>query len=72
MMASLKFWSKEHAASGSVLKDLADGGDAKLFADNANLMTEKFHLIFRKALLEIDALAVRLDEICFTLSGTIL
>ncbi|MEI4572941.1 hypothetical protein WAC47_27925, partial [Klebsiella pneumoniae] len=26
-----------------VLRDLADGSDAKLFADNANLMTEKFH-----------------------------
>ena len=46
------------------LKDLADGGDAKLFADNANLMTEKFHPYLSKALLEIDALAVRLDENC--------
>jgi ATP-dependent Lhr-like helicase len=48
----------------AALKDLADGGDAKLFADNANLMTEKFHPYLSKALLEIDALAVRLDENC--------
>ena len=48
----------------AALKDLADGGDAKLFADNANLMTEKFHPYLSNALLEIDALAVRLDENC--------
>jgi ATP-dependent Lhr-like helicase len=56
-----------------VLRELADGCDAKLFADNANLMTEKFHPYLSRRLLEIDALTVRLDEICLpTLSGTIL
>jgi hypothetical protein len=64
MMAFEVLVSKSTQPLEVVLKDLADGGDAKLFADNANLMTENFTLIFREALLEIDALTVRLDENC--------
>jgi ATP-dependent Lhr-like helicase len=65
--------SKSTQPLEAALKDLADGCDAKLFADNANLMTEKFHPYLSKALLEIDALAVRLDENCLpTLSEAIL
>lgn len=46
------------------LRGIADGEDTKLFAANVNLMTEKFHAYLTKHLLEIDALAIRLDEKC--------
>ena len=48
----------------AALHALADGEDARLFAANANLATEKFHPYLSKDLLEIDALAGRLDEKC--------